>query len=87
MGFKEDMFAAACGLLALVYLLNPSAGIVELIPDNVPIIGNLDEAAATALLLSSLRHFNIDVVNMLQRILGLIGLSAGSRSRDCPAQD
>lgn len=73
MGRKEDIFAAVCGLLALVYLLNPSAGIIELIPDNVPIIGNLDEAAATALLLSSLRHFNVDIVGLLQRLLGLVG--------------
>ena len=87
MGFKEDVFAAACGFLALIYLLNPSAGIVELIPDNVPIIGNLDEAAATALLLSSLRHFNVDVVSMLQRALGLISSSTGGRSRSHPAMD
>ena len=45
---------AGC-FLALVYLLNPTAGIFEWIPDNLPIVGNLDEAAATALLLYGLR--------------------------------
>ncbi len=40
-------------LLALVgfsYLLNPGMGIFEIIPDNIPIIGNLDEGAATMLI-------------------------------------
>lgn len=34
------------GGLGLVYLLNPGAGIIELIPDNIPIIGNFDEGGA-----------------------------------------
>ena len=33
-------------LAGLIYLLNPTAGIFELLPDNLPIIGNLDEGAA-----------------------------------------
>ncbi len=33
-------------LIGIVYLLNPTAGILELIPDNLPIVGNLDEGAA-----------------------------------------
>lgn len=36
-------------LLALVggvYMLNPGSGIIELIPDNIPFIGNLDEGGA-----------------------------------------
>ena len=40
-------------LLALVgfgYLLNPGMGIFEIIPDNIPFIGNLDEGAATMLI-------------------------------------
>lgn len=36
--------------LALVYLLNPTLGIFELLPDNLPIVGNLDEGAAFLLL-------------------------------------
>lgn len=34
-------------LLGVVCLLNPGWGILELIPDNIPFIGNLDEGAAT----------------------------------------
>jgi hypothetical protein len=36
------LFVAA---MATIYLLNGGFGVVELIPDNFPIIGNLDEAA------------------------------------------
>jgi len=32
--------------LGVVYILNPTAGIIELLPDNLPIVGNLDEGAA-----------------------------------------
>jgi len=33
-------------LLGFFYLLNPTAGILELLPDNLPWIGNIDEGAA-----------------------------------------
>lgn len=38
-------------IVSAIYLINPGAGILELIPDITPFIGNLDEAGATALLL------------------------------------
>jgi len=51
-----DSFASRLALLLLVvlgcvYLLNPTAGLFELLPDNLPLIGNLDEAGATALVI------------------------------------
>lgn len=49
------------GTLALLYLLNPTAGIFELIPDNIPLVGNLDEAAAVTLLLMCLRYFGYEL--------------------------
>lgn len=49
------------GLFALIYLLNPTAGLFELIPDNIPLIGNLDEAAAVTLLLMCLRYFGYEL--------------------------
>ena len=49
------------GFLLLIYLLNPTAGFLELIPDNIPLIGNLDEAAAMTLLLLCLRYFGYDL--------------------------
>lgn len=44
-------------VVGLVYLLNPTAGIIELIPDNFPLVGNLDEAAAGLLLWQGVNHF------------------------------
>ncbi|MBN1247163.1 MAG: DUF1232 domain-containing protein [Anaerolineae bacterium] len=37
-------------LLGAIYILNPTAGVLELLPDNLPFIGNLDEGVAFALL-------------------------------------
>lgn len=48
-------------LLSGCWLLNFSAGIVEL-PDNFPIVGNLDEAAASAIFLGCLRYLGIDLL-------------------------
>ena len=55
------------GLLATLYILNPTAGLFEIIPDNLPLIGNLDEAAAVALLLMCLSYFGIDLPNIFKR--------------------
>lgn len=41
------------GLVGVVYILNPTLGIFELIPDNLPIIGNLDEGVAFLLIWAS----------------------------------
>ena len=38
-------------LFSIIYLINPTAGLLELIPDNIPFFGNLDEAGVTALLI------------------------------------
>ena len=57
----KSLFVFASGVLATLYLLNIGAGVVELIPDNIPIIGNLDEVAATVLLLNCLAYFGIDL--------------------------
>ncbi len=37
-------------LLGLIYILNPTAGVLELLPDILPFIGNLDEGVASVLL-------------------------------------
>jgi hypothetical protein len=37
--------------IGVIYLINPTAGVLELIPDVVPFAGNLDEAGATALVM------------------------------------
>jgi uncharacterized membrane protein YkvA (DUF1232 family) len=55
------------GLLAALYILNPTAGLFEIIPDNLPLVGNLDEAAAVALLLMCLKYFGIDLPDIFRR--------------------
>lgn len=42
--------------ISLFYILNPSAGIWEIIPDNIPIIGNLDEVAAVLIIIDALKN-------------------------------
>lgn len=42
-------------LLGALYILNPGAGVIELLPDALPVVGNLDEAAMVTLLLGCLR--------------------------------
>ncbi|NBD34681.1 MAG: DUF1232 domain-containing protein [Chloroflexi bacterium] len=37
-------------LVGVVYMLNPGAGFIEAIPDNMPIVGNLDEGVAFTLI-------------------------------------
>ena len=37
-------------ILGLIYILNPTLGIFEFIPDNLPLVGNLDEGAAFLLI-------------------------------------
>lgn len=63
----KKLVVFGAGVLAALYILNPTAGVFELIPDNIPLVGNLDEAAAVALLLMCLRYFGIDLTNIFRR--------------------
>ena len=44
-------------LFSVVYIINPTAGFLGFIPDNIPFIGNLDEAGATALLIWAINEW------------------------------
>lgn len=55
------LLASSLAALSALYIINPSAGVFELLPDNLPGIGNLDEAAATTLLLSMLAYLGINI--------------------------
>ena len=57
----KTMMALIGGIIGFIYILNPTAGIIEIIPDNIPFIGNLDEAGAIILILGCLRHFGFDL--------------------------
>ncbi len=37
--------------VGLLYILNPTFGLIEFIPDNLPVIGNLDEGVAFLLVM------------------------------------
>lgn len=50
-------------LFSVVYLINPTAGVFEFIPDNIPLIGNLDEAGATALLIWAINEWRLQGTN------------------------
>lgn len=62
----KSFFVLTTGLLAAAYLVNLGAGIVEFVPDNLPIIGNLDEAGATLLLINCLSYFGVDLRRLVR---------------------
>lgn len=64
--------------MALVYILNPGSGVIELLPDNLPGIGNLDEAAMTALLIACVRA--------LRNMRAQGRLEAGEEGSSAPAR-
>jgi hypothetical protein len=74
-GLKDVIIIAVAGI-ALIYLVNPTAGILELIPDNLPVLGNLDEAGATLILLNTLAYYGMDVSRLF-----------GSRTGELPKRD
>ena len=63
----KNLFVILLGIISLLYILNPTAGIFELIPDNLPFVGNLDEAGAAALLIMCLRYFGLDLTKIFQK--------------------
>jgi uncharacterized membrane protein YkvA (DUF1232 family) len=63
----KTFFIALAGVVAGIYLLNPTLGIFEFIPDNLPVIGNLDEAGAMTIVIASLSYFGIDISKFFKR--------------------
>ncbi len=63
----KGLLVGALGLLAGVYLVYPSLSVFELIPDAIPIIGSLDEATATAILISAFRYYGVDLTSLFRR--------------------
>ena len=53
----KNILVIIVALLSVFYLLNPTAGIFEFIPDNIPFIGNIDEGLASFILFSSIEYF------------------------------
>jgi hypothetical protein len=63
----KKLMIAFAGILAFIYLLNPTFGVFEFVPDNIPFIGNLDEATAMMVLLGSLRFFGWDLTDIFKK--------------------
>ena len=57
----KSLFVLLLGVISALYLLNVGAGFIEIIPDNLPLVGNLDEATATFLLLNCLAYFGVNI--------------------------
>ena len=62
----RSFIVALLGGVAFLYLLNPSLGFIEFIPDVLPFVGNLDEGAAMTLLLMCLRYFGLDITKLFE---------------------
>ncbi len=60
----KKLLIAFAGVLTIIYLVNPTFGVVEFLPDNLPLVGNIDEATATMVLLGALRYFGWDLTNL-----------------------
>jgi len=63
----KNIIVIFMGIISLLYLLNIGVGIIEAIPDNIPFVGNLDEASAAVLLLMCLRYFGIDLTKIFKK--------------------
>ena len=57
----REMVILGIAAFLLIYLLNPTAGFVELLPDNLPLVGNLDEATAVLVLLRIAAYYGINL--------------------------
>jgi len=63
----KNLFVGLAGVLAVIYLLNPTFGVFEFIPDNIPFVGNLDEATATMVLIAAMRYFGWDITDLFKK--------------------
>ena len=62
----KKIWIGLSGVIALIYLINPTAGVLELIPDNIPVVGNLDEGMACFILYSCVEYFRGKKIGMFK---------------------
>jgi len=60
-GLFRTIAATAVALFSGLYLVNPTLGIFEFLPDNLPVVGNLDEAFFTIAFFGALASLGIRV--------------------------
>ena len=63
----KSLLIAIAGILSFFYLLNPTLGVFEFLPDNIPLLGNVDDATAAMVLLGALRYFGWDLTSLFVR--------------------
>lgn len=63
----KSIIVACLGIISVLYLLNIGVGVIELIPDNIPFVGNLDEGGAVVLLMMCLRYFGFDLTKIFEK--------------------
>jgi hypothetical protein len=59
-GYMKNIGMVLLAVISSFYLLNIGVGVIELIPDNIPFVGNLDEVGAVMILFMCLQHFGVD---------------------------
>jgi hypothetical protein len=53
-------------LVSVIYLLNPTAGVFEFLPDNIPFVGNVDEGLAAYVLYSCIEYLRGRQIGMFR---------------------
>ena len=65
-----------------VYMINPGLGVFELLPDNLPIVGNLDEAAVVLIMFAALRYLGVRLPEFIEKWARVPQLPSGDRGQD-----
>jgi hypothetical protein len=65
-GLKK-VIAVLVACVSALYLINPTLGLFELLPDALPLIGNLDEAFFTLALVSALGALGLELPFLRRR--------------------
>lgn len=60
----KNVVIALLGVISVIWLLNPP--LLGTLDDNIPFLGNLDEAAAALILINCLKYFGFDLTRMFQ---------------------
>jgi len=63
----KKVIAVLVACISALYLINPTLGLFELLPDALPIIGNLDEAFFTLALVSALGALGLELPFLRRR--------------------
>jgi uncharacterized membrane protein YkvA (DUF1232 family) len=68
----KKLMVILLGIICFLYLLNPAAGLFEIIPDNIPFIGNIDEGLVAYLLFSCIQYLRGKEIGIFDKKKNLI---------------